>query len=236
VATPPVVPSAPAAPDLASEIAVLKAQLTTLTEALKPVPQVTAPQTPAPPAPQPTFVDLLREGKFDEAEKLIIDKATAQIRSTMVPEVLESSVAQNRSIARAEAEIEKFVNQVRTENADLAPFEGYVVYQAEQAMARQRAEGKINSTEDLVKAYKENVLEALKNTRTIAQTFRGAGKQEAMTTRSEVLSTSTVPPNGVDTSRGQVQQTEDQPLKEPTVSDYLAARTAQQNRNKQLVS
>jgi hypothetical protein len=218
--------TAPAAPppapgpdaDLANLVTSLKTELAQLREQMAKPPA----QPEAPPAPEPelpSWLALLKEGKVDEAEAALAER----VARTLVPQAIEQSVAQSRERARAEAEMESFVGTLRTENPDLIPMEKMIAYEAQEALTAAQAAGKIKSTGDLVAAYKTAVSESVDRARKLVQTIRGAGKQEALTTRKEVVAASTLPPQAV--SNPQTPQAE--PAAE-TAEDYFARRRAAQ--------
>lgn len=192
VTPPPSVATLP--PEFAEAFSAMQQELVALRTAVRPV----APTEPlAPLATDPSWVSLLREGKIEEAEAALV----AAVAKKVGPDTVQQSVTQAREIARAEADIESFVKDIRTTNPDLVPLEKLITIEANETLERLRAEGKIKTTDDTVREYKKAVSASVENARKLYQTLRGSGKQEAMVRSREVLSTSPLAPSAVDTQR-----------------------------------
>lgn len=177
---------------------------------------------------EPGWISLLREGKVAEAEAALAQSIAGKLQGPTV----EQAVARAREISRAEANIESFVKDLRTANPEISDLEPFIAMDAQQRLAVVQNEGKIKSTEDAVTYYKKAVLEATDSARKIAQKLRGSGKTEAMTRNREVLSASTLPPQGVDTARAQ-QTTDSEPVPE-TAESYFEKRKALEAQRKGL--
>lgn len=168
--------------------------------------------------PAKSWIDFVREGKFDEAENLIIDKAINKIRST----VTEQSTSDAVTRVRAEEDIRRFVDDIETKNQDLAEAQPWIVAEAKARIDAANAAGKIKSIEDYVTAYKGAVTESVDTVRKAVQKFRGSGKQEAMTVRKEVISTGVVPSASPAENAEQKQKSEEPEANRPL--DYIARR------------
>ena len=186
VATPPAAPAIPpefmeALRSFQAELAAIKAQTASPTP------------PPAPPAPEAEapFVALLREGKVNEATAAL----AAEVAKLNQTQIVDQAVARAREVARAEADIESFVKDLKTANPELLIMESMVTADAQQRLAAVQASGKIKTTEDAVREYKKAVLDATESARKIAQSLRGEGKTEAMVRNREVLAASTPTPN-----------------------------------------
>lgn len=217
-------PVAGMAPEIKAAFDAMQAELVALRQAVKPTVPVDTTHEP-----EPSWVALLREGRVEEAEKALVE----QVAKKVAPDTIEQSVARAREVARAEAEIEAYVKDLRTQNPDLVPLERYIAVEANETLARLQAEGKIKTTEDTVREYKKAVSDAKDNARKLFQAIRGSGKQEAMVRSREVLSTSAIPPNSVDTQRQQVQQGTQEPFVE-SPEQYFERRRAVDNWRKGL--
>jgi hypothetical protein len=162
----------------------------------------TAPPAPPTPTPAPEseapFVTLLREGKINEATAALaaeVAKLNAAQQKQTEAQLVDQAVARAREVARAEADIESFVKELKTANPELLVMEQFVTADAQTRLNAAQASGKIKTTEDAVREYKKAVLDATESARKIAQQLRGAGKTEAMVRNREVLTASTPTPN-----------------------------------------
>lgn len=181
------------------------------------------------PATEARWVTLLKEGKVAEAESALADSVAARVQEKIQQPVAEQTMAR----ARAGAEIETFVTNLRTQNPDLVPMERYITIEASEALAQLQSAGKIKTPEDAVREYKRVVLEATESARKLAQTLRGAGKQEAQVRNREVISSQTIAPQSVNTNRQQTTQQQQQPAVEST-DDYFSKRRASINAGRNL--
>jgi hypothetical protein len=220
----PVVPPPAAPPDdfrgtlksLQDEIAALKAQL-------KPVPAPVAP----PPPPQ-SFVDKLREGDFEGAEALLINKA----KDAVTAEASQRAFTEAVEAIRVQNDIESFVARLRAENPDVVPFERYLNAPVQARIESAKQEGKIQTAADFVREYKAAVEAEVSEIRKISQQYRAAGKSEAMVTKREVISATTLQPQLVTQDRTG-QPTEPQA---ESPQDYLASRLERLQRMKGLAA
>ena len=128
--------------------------------------------------PEPTWVSLLREGRIKEAE----DAMAAAVSAKVTAPAVEQAVSRAREIARAEHDIELFVNDLKTANPELvsAGMEPFVTAEAQARLARVQASGVIKSTDDAVREYKKAVIDATESARNIALKLRGQGATDAM--------------------------------------------------------
>jgi hypothetical protein len=211
----------------AATLAALQAQIAALQAALTPK-LIEQPAQPALPIGDGVwlneFVSLLREGKGMEAQTLL----TSKLKDAVTPDISNQAASQAREIQRAESSIERFIDKFRSDpaNAEVLPFENYITLDVERKLNELRSAGKLTSTDDLIRSYQTAVTESAESARKIAQTLRGAGKQEAAVRQREVLSTSTLAPNAVDASRqSATPQAEPQP---ETTEDYFAKRKARE--------
>ena len=177
---------------------------------------------------EPGWITLLREGKVTEAEAELAKRVAAQVQGPAV----EQAVNRAREIARAESNIESFVKDLRLANPEIVDMEPFIAMDAQQRLAVVQQSGSIKSTDDAVREYKKAVIDATESARKIAQKLRGSGKTEAMTRNREVLSASTIQPQGVDTQRTQ-QTTDSEPVAE-TVESYFEKRKASEASRKGL--
>jgi len=170
--------------------------------------------------PEPTWVSLMREGRVKEAEDALATQIAAKVQAPAV----EQAVARSREIGRAEAEIESFVREVKAANPDLvdAGMEAFVTADAQARLARVQAEGKVKSTDDAVREYKKAVIDATESARNIALRLRGQGATNAMVRSREVLTATTLNPQGVQQDRSATPA----PQEPETAQSYFEKRKA----------
>lgn len=217
----PLVASLP--PEFLTLMQSMQTELTELRTQLKPA---------APPpteTPEASWVALIREGKFEEAEIAMADA----IAKRNNPLTVQQAVTQAREIGRAEAEVDRYVTELRTQNPELLPMESWIASEAQKLMAVAQQSGKIKSTDDAIQSYKTSVSEAVSSARKLYQRIRGDGKQEANTRNREVLSSLPIPPQTVDNTRSQNTSEGQEPPQE-SVQDYLQKRSDAANKRKGL--
>lgn len=189
---------------LLEEIKGLKAQLTP-----KPI-------APAAPGEEADWLQLMAEGKKAEGEKALAKKIEAE----MSQRIQSQAVAQ----MQAERQMYEFNTEIRQKNPDLLSMEDYISYGAQNRINAAAQAGKIQTPADYVTVYKEAVNAEVEKARKLAQSLRGAGKNEAIVRQSEVVSAQTLQPNPVTT----VRETSNQPAEQvDSVEDYFAKRNAQ---------
>lgn len=224
VETPP--PTAPSNPDiefLRNAVTELQRQNAALLSQINP-------QTP-PATPQPEVVstssaqsshalqqwfELMAANKLEEAENFFLETYGPKLAARLQPQLVQQSVEANR----AEVQIERFVTEFEAANQDLMPLRDYVALGAERRLQIAKNENKITDPASFVREYQKAVTDEANALREKFQLARGAGKQEALTTRTTVLSATALPPSPI--SSGQQQPSgavvEESPL------DYLAMR------------
>lgn len=210
---PPVVATVP--PELLDTLKAMQQEIIALRQAqVKPVLDANTEH-----APEPSWITALKEGRIEDAEKLLADVAAKRNQESIV----EAAVARAREVARAESEIESFVKDVRGANTDIADMEELVTFRAQQALEGVKASGKIKTTEDAIREYKRAVLDATDYARKVAQKLRGSGKQEAMTRNQEVLSATTLNPQQI-TSTREPQQNSQGSAEPESIENYFEKR------------
>lgn len=176
-----------------------------------------------PTIPQEDWFALLQAGKRTEAEKRLED----QMVTGAGQKIIQEAISRVTEINRMEREINDFNTQVRAQNADMLDVEELIANKAEKDFAMLQAAGKIQNSKDYVDGYKKVVSGAVDHVRNIMRRTRAAAKNEAMTTRRDVLASTVMTPNDIqrreDQGQGNAQPTEPQ-VQSPT--DYLAARKA----------
>lgn len=225
----PVVEPTPATPEPSNDLTQLRQAITELQEQNRLLmTKLTQPTTPTPEPPVTTstasslhpmqqWLELMAANKLDEAEQFFLEAYGPKFAAKLQPQMVQQSVEANR----AEVAIERFVTEFEANNQDLLPLRDYVALGAERRLEAARNEKKITDPASFVREYQKAVTDEANALREKFQLARGAGKQEALTTRSTVLSATTLPPNPI--SQGTQQQTE-QPVDQSSPMDYMAMR------------
>ena len=181
---------------------------------------------PAVPVTREDWFALLQSGKRTEAEGRLIDTVAQGASQKIIQETLVQAMELNRM----EREIEDYNNSVRATNPDMLDVEDLISLKAEKEFNALLPTVKNNK--DYVTAYKTAVGKAVDSMRTVLRRQRAAAKNEAMTTRRDVLASTTMAPNDItnrqETGPSPNEQSENQ-LQSPT--DYLAARQAAYRRS-----
>lgn len=196
-------------------------QIAALLAATKPA------EPPQPAAPKEDWFSLLQQGKRTEAEEafksLIAQGAEAKI--------IEKTMQQALEVTRMERAIEDYNNYVRANNSDMLDVEDLVSLKAEREFAAIQASGKIKTSTDYVNAYKDSVNKAIDSMRTVLRRTRAAAKNEAMTTRRDVLASTVMNPNDIQRREDQGQAA-NQPANEPDISGESYLEMRRQNSRK----
>jgi hypothetical protein len=190
--------------------------------------RIPAPPPPPTSPPPVSFVDKLREGDFEGAEALLINKT----REAVTAEATQKAFTEAVEAIRVQNEIESYVARLRAENPDVVPFERYLNAPVQARLEAAKNSGKVQSAADFVREYKAAVDAEVAELRKISQQYRAAGKSEAMVTKREVLSATTLQPQLVSPERTGQQE---EPQVE-TPQDYLAERLARLARMKGLAA
>lgn len=207
----------------------LTAYLKSLEDEIKSLKNATlaAPATPAAPAAElpvgQRWVELLREGKFEDAYRLIREDAANEAMARFAEERAKLiNEAEQRTITRqkVESEVNTFIADLRRENPDVLPLEEHIVARAQARLQQLVDTGKITDASAWLNSYKQIVNDEVKSAKALVQQIRGAGKIDALTTKKEVLSSIPVAP----TPAVKEQQT---PAAPEDVSAYLQRRQMQ---------
>lgn len=196
--------------EMRSEIQALKTQLT---------PAVSTATTSA---AEPSWIAMLREGRIEEAEAALADSVAKRNQNQIVQE----AVQQERIVRQTERVIENFLGEVRAQNQDLLPMEEMIAADVQRRISVAQNSGKLKTTEDVVKIYKDCVNESVSSARKLYHQIRGDGKQEAMTRNREVLSSQPIRPQQVDTARTQAVPGQAQEPAPMSDAEYLQRRQA----------
>lgn len=216
----PAQPPVAAAPDLAAELAAMRAELAALKQ--QPAPQVpTQPQAPVSQEPEADWLALLASGKKEDGEKALI----AMLRKAIAPETQQAAVSEAINRFDAMTQVREYTTRVKSDpqNAEALRMEPYITAAVEQRLQQAQAAGKISTPADYVTVYRQAVDAEMAAARQLILTFRGEGAQQAAVRRTEVLSQPSLQPNQVDTQRQQAAPAEPQI---ETTQDYFQKRNA----------
>jgi hypothetical protein len=209
------VTTAAVSPDFASIIrealAPVIAQISTIEQRTKPA--EAAKETPK------TWVDYLKEGDTKGFEAALIET----VQSAVSQRVTETAKAESLVEFDTRQDLNAFINDIRSKNPDIIEEEPWITSLATAKLQAAQSAGKVTDHASQIKEYKTAVSEAVEEVRKRIQRYRANGKEEAMTTRREVISSSPLAPNQI-AERG---QTETKPA-EPDVSpeSYIRKRKA----------
>ncbi len=195
------------------------------------------PGAPAPAeGPAKTFMELLESGESAAAVKVLSDEIRNGLKADIEASKLDSRTIteQATAMARIERQNEQFVEGIRSQHPELAPFEGFIRDKADKLLNLAHSRGTIKSGEDYVVAYQTAVKTAVEEIQKAVGTVRAAGKDEAMVAKEQVLAASTISPTLVPqgTERVPGDQTPQDP--QDAASAYIAMRQKQNDRNHSL--
>jgi len=179
-----------------------------------PVPVAVAPEAPK------TWVDYLRDGDTDNFERTLIET----IQNAVSKKVTET--AKNESLVEFDTRqtLNTFINDIRSKNTDIIEEESWITSLAGTKLQAAQSAGKITDHASYIKEYQTAVSEAVDEVRKRIQRYRANGKDEAMTTRREVISSSSLAPNPVTERGGPTDKTPQQPDVSP--ESYIQKRQA----------
>lgn len=173
--------------ELVDTLSALKSKLDTLEQ------RVTQPVTPPTPVSKSAWVDKIREGDFEGAEKVLMES----IRRQMEPEIKSKAYEDALSATQVQLEIDRHLTSVRGANPDLVRFESYLQAPVNAKVEAAKAANRIHSAEDFVREYKKAVDEEVQNLRNLTLQYRADGKAEATTRIQDVRGAFTPTPQQV---------------------------------------
>jgi hypothetical protein len=153
------------------------------------------------------------------------------IRESITPQILEQSKRESVEEMETRTELNTFNSQIRSNNKDLSEVEDWIASVAVAKFNARGESGKITDYKTYISEYKAAVNEAVADIRNRIQRYRADGKTEAMTVRKEVLSSTPLSPNTVNTTR-EAPKTPSEPDTSP--ASYLQRRAEQSRRQRGL--
>ncbi len=193
-----------------------------------------APGAPAPAeGPTKTFMELLESGDSAAAVKVLRDEIRNDLKADFEASKMDSRAIteQATAMARIERQNEQFVEGIRSQHPELAPFEPFIRDKADKLLTLAHSRGTIKSGEDYVVAYQTAVKAAVEEIQKAVGTVRAAGKDEAMVSKEQVLAASTISPTLV--PQGTERAPGDQTPQDPAAATdaYIAMRQKRNDRN-----
>jgi hypothetical protein len=197
-------------------------------------------QSAPPPKPQPTqaeveaqqmeWVQKIRDQDFKGAQEVIV-RETRRGMEQDLNNVRQAAYQDALTASQLHMEMDRYTNEVRVKNPDLAQFERYLQAPVAERVEVARRTGKVNNPQDFVREYKAAVDAEVANLRNLGFQFRAAGKDEALTRSREVVSSTPLSPQQLQSP--QAGTSDGQPQVE-TQDDYFARRRADESRRRGL--
>src|SRR3984957_690208 len=147
-----------------------------------------------------TWVDFIREGDYKGAEAAMAAKVTQGLEGRL-SEVRQAAYNDALGAVDAKVQIQEYVNAVKSANPDVAKMQKYLEAPVAARIEVERAAGRVKTTADFVRAYKTAVDAEVADLRNLGLQFRAAGKDEALTRSSQVLSSTAITPQAVSSDR-----------------------------------
>ena len=212
-------------------IAGMQEELKTLRQT-QPTTQVEKPQAAAvvetPQNVKTQWVELLKEGKFEEATDQISQYIEGKVLSKVAQDLAPSTINQSIEAIKYEQQITQDIQEVRTQlptlipNVDPSDLEAFIAPALEKALVLAEETQKPKNLNERRAIFKKALNEQVEFARKLFQKQRAAGSEAARTTHQQVLSSSPIPPQSVATPQPTQKEA-------PTGSDYLKARIQRMN-------
>lgn len=231
----PAVPGAQPPDPVAAALAAMQNELTQLRQMQQRPQAPTAQPAPAVPAQatQLTWVKKIQEGDFQGAEAALSEAVQASMKPQL-DSVRTQAYQDAMNAAQVNLEVDRYLQTVRTTNPDIVPFERYLEGPVTQRLQLAQQAGKIHNSGDFIREYKAAVDHEVGTLRNLGLTLRGQGKDEALTRSSEVLRSTTLTPQQVQSNQQVPPNSQNTPQGEDA-NDYFARRRADESRRKGLL-
>lgn len=189
-------------------------------------------QIPQPPQVQQTGTDLewvekIRSGDFKGAEASLKQSVQASIQP-QIEAARQQAYQDAISASQVNLEMDRYLSQIRQENPDVLPFERYLQGPVSERMQLAQSAGRVKSTSDFLREYKSAVADEVTKIRNISQQFRAAGKSEAISRTTDVLRSTALNPQQVQSNQ-QTQNGTEQNQQGESNEDYFARRRASES-------
>ena len=177
------------------------------------------------------WVKKIQEGDFEGAQNSM-KQAIALDLQPQLDEVRQRAYNEAMSATQVNMEVDRYLQQVRSANPDILPFERYLQGPVTERVQLAQAAGRIKNPADLIREYKTAVDGEVANLRNLGLQFRAAGKDEALTRTSDVLRSTALNPQQVQST--QVTQDASQSNQGESTDDYFARRRTDEARRRGL--
>jgi len=187
-----------------------------------------------PEAPQPveeqkqeSWVELYREGKFEEGDRALarrIDELNAQKRASEAQAIM----AQTVEMLEAKHRMQKFTDEIKRENPHLKNLEGVFNSAIERDIIRAKEEGKIRSHKDFADFYVERLKAYVDSANNVVKESRASGAKDATVRTQEVISEGVMKPQEVSSPRvPEKEEEKKQEVPEDPLEAYIFLRRQQ---------
>lgn len=176
--------------------------------------------------PSVGWVERIRQGDFEGAQRVIAEEVQRSIKPQL-EQVRQEAYQQAINATTVNLEMDRYLNKVRSDNPELAHFERYLNAPVAQRVELAKSQGRVKNGDDLVREYKAAVDAEVAELRNLGLQFRAAGKTEALTRNREVLSSTPLQPQQV---QSQTSQSSAATPQAETTDDYFARRKADEQR------
>jgi hypothetical protein len=178
------------------------------------------------------WVEKIRQGDFEGAQQSMKTSIAAELQP-MIEEARQRAYNDAISASQVNLEMDRYLNKVRSENPDILPFEKYLHGPVNERMQLAQSAGRVRSTSDFLREYKLAVTDEVGNLRNLGLQFRAAGKDEALIRTNDVLRSSTLSPQQVQSTQStQTSQTQNE--QGESTDDYFTRRKADEARRRGL--
>lgn len=180
--------------ELTSTLSAMRAELTELKQ------NVNKPTAVVTPEVKQAWVEKIKLGDYEGAERVMAEALEKRFEGKFA-EIQQKTYNDAVSAAEANYQMREYVNRVKSENPDVAQFERYLEAPVAQRIESARQAGKIRNMNDFVQAHKAAIDAEVAEIRNKVLQFRAAGKDEALTRKREVLSSTAVTPQQVNSNQ-----------------------------------
>ncbi|MDE1766563.1 MAG: hypothetical protein KGI27_09895 [Thaumarchaeota archaeon] len=208
------------------ELKALRAELASLKETVKPP----APVQQAP--VRPKWVEKIATGEYVDAEGELANSIKSRLDGDYkkaLDEVRAAAYQDALNATHVNLEIDRHVQALRISNPELVPFEKYLQAPVAQRVEEAKAAGKIKAPTDFIREYTAAIDAEVDNLRQLGLVLRGQGKQEAQMRNQQVLASTVITPNPIQSIQPQGQS---QQVSEQSIDDYFSQRRSDEARRK----
>lgn len=185
-----------------------------------------------PEAQQLEWVDKIQKGDFKGAQESMASFVKAQVLADMQPKLdltAQQAYQNGLNASQVSVEMDRHLQSVRAANPDLIAFEKYLTAPVTERIQLAQAAKRIQTPADFIREYKTALDAEVANLRNLGQQFRAAGKDEATTRINDVVRSTTLSPQQVQST--QASQTDSQAnASGESTDDYFTRRAAWSDR------